>query len=293
MQVDDGNSFQFIKLSKVGHILPSFRDHAFDDIHGHGRDVFISHDALSISQEQVFDGTVRVGNNFLDGFAGRDFSALSFNAFYHGRTHTLRLVAIQKGHLQTIVFIQKSVHGGQNDSHTQLIRINKVQSLGHGNKDFFIDAVGHAVHFHKVLNREFILSINKVLSFNQHGQQRRSCLQLFSQGQHFLVHQDGQPKVKGCGNTRNEIKGGEFTGQFLHGKNHFVDLPLQTIMNIQFIKEIHHVGIGTKKNVQARFNPISILILPSRYLSTQSIASFVHHGFVTGIGQILGTRQTR
>jgi hypothetical protein len=62
--------------------------------------------------------------------------------------------------------------------------------------------------------------------------------------------QDGQTKVEGCWNAWNKIKGGEFTWQFLHGKNHLMDLPLQSIMNAQFREEIHHVGVCAKENVK-------------------------------------------
>jgi len=43
-------------------------------------------------------------------------------------------------------------------------------------------------------------------------------------------------------------------------------------MDVEFAKQIHHVGIRSEKYVQASLNPVSILILPRANFTTQHIS---------------------
>jgi hypothetical protein len=107
--------------------------------------------------------------------------------------------------------------GMYSDYHT---RIDEIKSLGHCHKDLLIDALWHAIFAHEFNDVQFVLSVNERLSFDEHGQQGRSRLQLLPEGEHLLVAQDGQAEVEWSRNARNEIERSEFSGQLLHGENH-------------------------------------------------------------------------
>mmetsp|Transcript_14786 Transcript_14786/g.34204 ORF Transcript_14786/g.34204 Transcript_14786/m.34204 type:complete len:308 (-) Transcript_14786:412-1335(-) len=295
MEIDHRDSLELIKLTEVGHLLPFLGNHALHNINGHGRNVFIGDNLFPASQEQVLDRFAIgfIDNDFLDWRFHDNLSTSSFDVFLHRSTESVGLVTVQKCHLQSVVLVQETVHGGQDNGHRQLIRIDEIQGFGHRNEDLSVDALGHTILSHEIRDTELILRIDKGLSFDQHRQKRRGGLDFFSQGQHFLVKQNGQTEVEGSWDSWDEVKGCEFTGQFLHGEDHLVNLPLQTIMNVEFVEQIHHVGVGSKENVQTSFDPITVLVLPRRHFSTQNIPGLVDNRFVTGIRQILGTGQSR
>mmetsp|Transcript_19464 Transcript_19464/g.42292 ORF Transcript_19464/g.42292 Transcript_19464/m.42292 type:complete len:655 (-) Transcript_19464:324-2288(-) len=294
VQVDDGDALEFVELTEIGHLLPFLGGHALDNINRHCRYVLVGNDFFPASQEQVLDG-FSVGfvyDDFFDGGVHDNASAPCLDVFFHGSTEPIGLVSVQKGHLQAVVFVQETVHGGQDNRHGKLVGIDKIQGLGHGNKDLRVDTLGHAVFSHEIRDAEFVLGIDKGLSLDEHGQQRGCRLDFLSEREHFLVHENGQTKVEGGGDSGDEIEGGEFTGQFLHGEDHLVDLPLQTIVDVEFVEQIHHVGVGSKENVQTSFDPIAVRVLPRRDFSAQHVPGFVHNGFVAGVRQVLGAGQS-
>mmetsp|Transcript_9779 Transcript_9779/g.20454 ORF Transcript_9779/g.20454 Transcript_9779/m.20454 type:complete len:415 (+) Transcript_9779:1901-3145(+) len=294
VQVDDGDTLEFVELTEVRHLLPLFRGHTLDNINGHGRNIFVGNNLFSASQQQMFDGSIGVvNNNFFDRRVHDDLSSASFDVVLHGSTETVGLVSVQESHLQSIVFVQETVHGCQDNGHGQLIGVDEIQGLGHGNEDLGVDALGHTVLAHEIRNTKLVLGVDERLSLDQHGQKRRGGLDFFSEGQHLLISQDSQTKVKGGRDSGDEIEGGEFTGKLLHGKDHLVNLPLETIVDVEFIEKIHHVGVGTEENVKTGFDPITVLVLPRRDFSSQNVTGFVDDGFVTGIRQVLGASQSR
>ena len=67
------------------------------------------------------------------------------------------------------------------------------------------------------------LSIDERLALNQHGNEGRSGLDLFQQGEHLLVLEDGKAKIKGSGDSWDEIESGELSRELLHRENHLAD----------------------------------------------------------------------
>ena len=41
-----------------------------------------------------------------------------------------------------------------------------------------------------------------------------------------------------------------------------VDLPLQSVLDVEFLQQVHHVRVGPEEYVQTRLHPVAILILP-------------------------------
>ena len=103
--------------------------------------------------------------------------------------------------------------------------------LRHGNEDLRVDALRHTILTHEVGDGELVLSIDEVLSLDEHGNERRSGLDLLAEGKHLLVHENGKTEVEGSRNARDEVEGGELSGKLLHSKDHLVDLPLEAIMD--------------------------------------------------------------
>mmetsp|Transcript_17306 Transcript_17306/g.41021 ORF Transcript_17306/g.41021 Transcript_17306/m.41021 type:complete len:329 (-) Transcript_17306:76-1062(-) len=241
----------------------------------------------------MVDSTILVGNDLLDGGVHHDLSASLLNVLLHRLAETIGLVAIKEGHLQTVRLVEEAVHGGKDDRHGKLIGINEVEGLGHGNKNLLVDALRHAKLPHEVSDGELVLSINKVLPLDEHGNERRSGLDLLAEGKHLLVHENGQTEVEGSRNSGDEVEGGELSGKLLHGKDHLVDLPLETIMDTELSKNIHHVRVGTEEDMKSSLDPVSVLILPGRDLAAEDIAGLVDGGLVSSIDQILGAGETR
>ena len=57
--------------------------------------------------------------------------------------------------------------------------------------------------------------------------------------------------------------------------------PLQAVLNVQLLEQLKHVRVGPKKNVQARFVPVTVLVLPGSDLATEAI---VKGAIVAGTG---------
>mmetsp|Transcript_3960 Transcript_3960/g.4091 ORF Transcript_3960/g.4091 Transcript_3960/m.4091 type:complete len:201 (+) Transcript_3960:375-977(+) len=188
VEVNHGDSFQLVELPKVGYVRPALGDHAFHHIHRHGTHVLVRNHFIPGAHEQVFDGTVVVRDNLLDRRGCLDTPTPCFHIILHRRTNTIRLIPIQKRHLQPITLVQKPIHRGQYHRHAQFIRIDKIQRLGHGNKNLLINPLGHAILPHKFRNAQFILLVNETLPLNQHGDQRRSRLDFLGQREHLLIH---------------------------------------------------------------------------------------------------------
>ena len=45
------------------------------------------------------------------------------------------------------------------------------------------------------------------------------------------------------------------------------NLPLQAVLNVELLKEVHHIGVGAKEDMKARLDPVAIFVLPGGNLS--------------------------
>eukprot|EP00966_Prymnesium_polylepis_P291692 6736977-Prymnesium_polylepis.1 len=78
---------------------------------------------------------------------------------------------------------------------------------------------------------------------------RQSRAHLLLDGQHFRVHQDRRRHVERCGHALRELERGELAGQVLHSEGHAVRLPLQPVLDVELLEEIHHVRIRAEEDV--------------------------------------------
>mmetsp|Transcript_21608 Transcript_21608/g.63425 ORF Transcript_21608/g.63425 Transcript_21608/m.63425 type:complete len:451 (-) Transcript_21608:32-1384(-) len=292
VQVDDGDALQFVELTKVRQALPFFGRHALDDVDGHGADVLVGHHLLSRAHEQMPHGPVVVGDDLLDRRGHDDLAPPGLDVLYRRGAETIGLIPVEEGHLQAVALVEEAIHGGQDHGHAELVRVDKIECLGHGDEDLLVDALGHAVFAHKVGHAEFVLRVDEGLALDEHGEEGGRRLYLFPQRQHLLIHQDGQAEVERRGYARYEVEGGELPGELLHREYHLVDLPLQPVVYVQFGEQIHHVRVRPEEDVQAGLDPIPVLVLPRRHLSPQHVPRLVDGGFVPGVGQIFGARQS-
>mmetsp|Transcript_5017 Transcript_5017/g.19290 ORF Transcript_5017/g.19290 Transcript_5017/m.19290 type:complete len:470 (+) Transcript_5017:1112-2521(+) len=226
VNVNHRDTLELLELRKVRHFSPRLGHHALDDVHGHGGNVLVGFDDVAVGHGQVLHRTVFVEHELLESLLRLDGATILLDRVHHGCAQSIGLVTVQECHLQSVRFVQESVHRRQHDGHRKLIRVNEIQSLGHGNEHLLIDALGHTILAHEVLHAEFVLLVDEVLPFNQHGQQRRRRLQLFRQTQHFLIHENRQTKVERRRDPLNEIERRELSRKLLHGEDHLVHLPL-------------------------------------------------------------------
>mmetsp|Transcript_10220 Transcript_10220/g.25572 ORF Transcript_10220/g.25572 Transcript_10220/m.25572 type:complete len:215 (+) Transcript_10220:1047-1691(+) len=209
----------------------------------------------------------------------------------HGRTQPVRLVAIEKSHLKPICLVQEAVHCRQDHGHGQLVRVDEVERLSHGDEDLLVDAVGHPVLPHELQDRDVVLLVDELLPLNEHREQRRRGLQLFRHREHLLIQQDRKREVEGRWDTLEEIEGGELTWELLHSENHLVAFPLKPVLNVELREEVHHVGVCPKEDVETCFDPITIFILPRRHLAAEDIACLQYDRLMTRIREVLGARE--
>ena len=140
---------------------------------------------------------------------------------------------------------------------------------------------------------QLVLLVDEVLALNEHREQGRRRLQLLPEREHLLVHEDGEAEVEGRGDTRDEVEGGELAGQLLHGEDHLVHLPLEAIVQVELVEEVHDVGVRAEEDVQARLDPVPVLVLPGADLAAELRARLVDHGRVPRVGQVFGAREAR
>ena len=70
-------------------------------------------------------------------------------------------------------------------------------------------------------------------------------------------------------------------------------LPLQAIFNIQLGEELAHVAIGAKKDMQAGFIPVTVLVLPGRHLAAEHVPGLEHDRHMAGVAEVFGAGETR
>mmetsp|Transcript_48507 Transcript_48507/g.90907 ORF Transcript_48507/g.90907 Transcript_48507/m.90907 type:complete len:361 (+) Transcript_48507:550-1632(+) len=262
VDVDDRNAFQFIDLAEERVRRPSSRKYALHNVAWHGRDVLVCDHLLAVTHQVVADRAVVIGFNAGNGLVQQHLAATRLNVLLQRLTESVRLVAVQECHLQAVRLVEETVHGCEDNSHGELLRVDEVQGLGHGDEDLCVNPVRHAILLHEVEDGKFVLEVNELLAFHEHREQSRGGLQLLRQRQHLLIKQDGQAEVEGSWNALQEIKGGELSRQLLHGKDHLMALPLQAVLDVQLFEEVHHVGVSAEEDVETCLDPISVFVLP-------------------------------
>mmetsp|Transcript_30765 Transcript_30765/g.52633 ORF Transcript_30765/g.52633 Transcript_30765/m.52633 type:complete len:420 (+) Transcript_30765:455-1714(+) len=233
VQVDHGDALELVELAEVRHLPPRARHVALEDVDRHRRDVDVGRDRRAVAHAQARDGAVLVRHDLLHGRVGEDLAPAGLDVGLHGSADAVGLVAVEEGHLQAVVLVEKPVHRGEHDGHRELVRVDKVERFSHRDEDLVVDPLGHAVLAHKLEDRELILPVDEVLPLQEHRQQSGDHLQLLLDREHLRVAQDRQRHVERRGDAVSKLEGGELTGQILHGKGHAMRLPLQTVLDIE------------------------------------------------------------
>ena len=57
-------------------------------------------------------------------------------------------------------------------------------------------------------------------------------------------------------------------------------------MDVEFVEEAHHVGVGAEEDVEPRLDPVAVLVLPCRDLAAQDVPGLVDDGLMAGIGEV-------
>mmetsp|Transcript_12107 Transcript_12107/g.35977 ORF Transcript_12107/g.35977 Transcript_12107/m.35977 type:complete len:531 (+) Transcript_12107:270-1862(+) len=288
VDVDDRDALQLVDLSEEGVGGPLLGHHALHDVARHGRDVLISLDDRSVTHEDVLDGIVLVQHELVHRAAELDLAAPGLDVLLHGSAEAVGLVAVQEGHLQAIGLVQETVHRRQHHRHGELVRIDEVEGLGHGDEHLIVDAVRHAILLHELTDGQVILLVDEILALHQHREKRGGSLKLLRHREHLLVQKNGQGEVQGSRDALEEIERGELAGQLLHSEDHLVALPLQAVLNVELREEVHHVGVGAEEDVEARLDPVTILVLPRGDLAAKNVPCLQHKRLMPSIHEVLG-----
>ena len=72
-------------------------------------------------------------------------------------------------------------------------------------------------------------------------------------------------------------------------KNERVLFPLQAIADSQFLNQLQHIGIGTKKGMKPRFVHIAVFIFPGCNESAENVSTFIDNGLVSSIHKVFST----
>ena len=136
-----------------------------------------------------------------------------------------------------------------------------------------------------------ITLLNVTLS-PQHGRNKAQTEgNLFGPGQHVVIAKNGSHPIQGSRQVR-KIKPTVGSRHFTLIKDHGMGFPLQSIFDIQLLKEAPHITICAKKYMQSRFIPIPLLVLPCGHLAPQDISGLKNHRRVAGIAEVFGTSQS-
>mmetsp|Transcript_46288 Transcript_46288/g.90372 ORF Transcript_46288/g.90372 Transcript_46288/m.90372 type:complete len:599 (+) Transcript_46288:263-2059(+) len=294
LQVEDRDALQLGQLAEVGEGGPAGGDQPLEDVHGHGRHVDVGLHGGAVGEEQTRHGAVRrIYFDGRDGCPSPHGAPAGGDVLHQGLAEALGLVPVQKGRLRPVRLVDEAVHGRQNHAHAQLVGIGEVERLAHGHEDLLVDPLRHAVLLHKLHHAEFVLGVDEGLPLQQHRQEAGHHPQLLLQGEHLRVRQNRRGHVERRGHARRKLEGREPPRQLLHRERHAVLLPLQPLLDLQLLEQVHHVGVRAEEDVQARLDPVAVVVLPRGHLAAQDAPGLVDGGRVPGVREVLGARQPR
>lgn len=172
--------------------------------------------------------------------------------------------------------------------HAQLVWVDKVERLAHGDEHLVVDPVGHALLAHPLRHAQPVLRLHVRLPPHDGGQQPDGELDLFGPGQHLVVAQDGDDAVEGGGQPLREVESRKRARHVARREDHAVLLPLQPVLDAQLPKQVLHVGVGAKEDVEPRLVRVAVGVAPRGDLAAQHVAPLQHDGDVARVGQVLG-----
>ena len=207
-------------------------------------------------------------------------------------TEPLGRVPIEEGHLRAVRLLQEAVQGGEHNGAGDLVGIDEIERLGHGDEHLIVHPLRDVVK-PQPLRPGVLVALFHVLLAAQHGgHQAKAKGNLLRPGEHVVVAQDRRHTVQ-RGRNVGEVEATVGARGFLLVEDHRVALPLEPVFDVQLLEELAHVAVRTKEDVQARLIPVAFLVLPRRHLAAEHVAGFHHHRGVPRIAEVLGTSQTR
>ena len=232
-----------------------------------------------------------------------------------------------------MALLEKTVEGDEDTDHRQIVGIDEVQRLCHGDEHLIVDALRNTLLRHPLLDCEVVLRLHVRLPKHDGRQQPKRKANLLWPCQHLIIPAMGGHQ-KGGGGAENRLRHAkqhcaatigvlplvapencndaiprrwdvwkieptELAGRVRHCKDHGMLLPLQSVFNAQLpvpqhvrlgsvlidrhfsvtepdrhlLEDVHHIGICSKKNVQAGLSPIPIFVLPGCNFSPQHVPS--------------------
>ena len=201
-------------------------------------------------------------------------------------------VAIEERHLGAVALLQEAIQGGEHHGAGDLIGIDEIKRLGHGDEHLIVHPLRNVVDLQPLGPGVFIALLHVTLAPQHRRHQAQSEGNLLRPGEHVVVAQNRGHTVEGRRDLR-KVKTAVSAGRLLLIEDHRVALPLQPIFDVQLLEELAHVAVSTEKDVQPGLVPVAVLVLPGGHLAPEHIASLHHHRSVAGIAEVLGSGKTR
>ena len=293
MDVDHWHSAQAVELAEERHLLPRLRQQQLERIHRHGTDVRISREGVGLlashpTDAEAGDRAIAVEFDLTQGRFQMHFAAFGLDVLNHGLAETLRRIAIEEGHFRAVLLLQEAIQCRQQNGAGNLIGINEVQRLAHGDEHLIVDPLWDVVEPEPFGPGVLIALLHITLAAQHRGHQTQTKADLFWPAEHVVVAQDGCHTIDRCWQIR-EIKAAVGARDIFLVEDHRVAFPLQPLLDVQLLEELQHVRVGPEKDVQAGLIPITVFVLPGRHLAAQDVAGFHHHWRMAGITEIFGT----
>ena len=200
-------------------------------------------------------------------------------------------VAIEEGHLRAIALLQEAVEGGEHHGAGDLIGIDEIQRLGHGDEHLVIHPLRDVVDAQPFRPGVPVALLHILLTPQDRRHQADAKGDLLGPGEQVVVAQDRRQAVKGSRDV-GKLETAVGAWGFLLVEDHRVALPLQPVFDVQLLEELAHVAVRAKKDMQTGLIPVAVSVLPGRYLAAEHVAGLDHHWGVAGVTEVFGARQT-
>ena len=296
MDVDHRHAVEAIELLEIGNVLPGPWDQLLEGIHRHGAHVGIGGEgvallALDAADPEPAHRAIGMELDLPQGSVEVDFAAALGDVVDDRLAEPLGWIAIEEGHLRAVALLQEAVEGGEHHRAGDLVGIDEIQRLGHGDEHLIIHPLGNVVQPQPFGPGILIAFLDVLLAAQHRRHQTDAEGDLLRPGEQVVVAEDRRHAVEGCGNI-GEVEAAVGAGGLLLVEDHRVTLPLQPVLDVQLLEQLAHVAIRPEKDVQAGLVPVAVLVLPGSHLAAQHVPGLHHDRGVAGVAEVLGTGQT-
>ena len=197
VNVDDGDTLELFQLLKERLRLPNIRKKKLERVHRHGADVVVA--SHNLPADELHTSHLTRGLIHQNPFKPRLRSHLAApvrGVLRHRSAEPVGLVTVEEGCLAPVRLVDEPVHGGQDDGHGELIAVDEIQRLAHGDEQLLAHPLRHEVLLHPLLHRQLILRVDVFLTSEQHRHEGDPRAQLLGPREHLIVGQDGVRHVE-------------------------------------------------------------------------------------------------